>query len=159
MDLSSPPDCIEAMLKWSRDMPLHVQPTHTTPHLQSYDSGSIVRIMRERDRIEHLELFITEEVAIALKSLSHSSIPLPVIHVLIVYNEVAESAGSMPFPFDPSLSTSFCTLHVEGFMLERTSRAFHPGTRELVLSVLDEGDIANEIEDEDADQDQGKLLG
>ena len=159
VDLSSPPGCIQAMLKWSRDMPLHVQPTHVAPHLQSYDPGSIVRIMQERDRIEYLELFITEEVAIALQSLSPPSIPLPVIRALIVYNEVAEFADSMPFPFDPSLSTSFCTLHIEGFMLEHASRTFHPGTRKLVLSVSDEGDIENEIEDQDADQDQGKLLG
>ena len=115
--------------------------------------------MQERNRIEYLELFITEEVAIALRPLSSQPIPLCIIRVLIVYNEVADSTDSIPFPFDPSLSTSFCALHVEGFMLEQVSRAFHLEAKELVLSVSDEGDITNQIEDDNTGENEGKLLG
>ena len=102
--------------------------------------------MQESHRIEYLKLFITNEVAHALQGLSQLPLSLPIIRVLIVQNEVTETSSPLPFPFDPLLSTSFHTFHVSDFTLGQVSRAFHPGIREMVLSLSDEDNIGNQVE-------------
>ena len=156
IDLSSSLRCIKTMLHRSRGTPLHVQPTRRAPHRQFYDPESMVRIMQESHRIEHLKMFVKEEVVEALQLLQSFPIPLPIIRVLIVHNEITESS-TLPFPFDPLPSTSFHALHVQDFTLDQVSKVFHRGIRELFLLLADEEHIGNQVED-GGDVNQGECI-
>ena len=138
VSMSSSVECISAMLERSKGVPLQVQPTGPERHSQIYNEQGLRLVLEQSHRIQHLMIYVTDEVARVISSCFCPPIPLPMIRSLSVSNETTGSVtNTIPsqaqaiFPFEPS--TSLQIVNISGYSITQLKRAMRPALQSVSL--------------------------